>query len=43
MLKAWRKFLGAFEKLRKATISLVVSLSPPVRMEQIGSDWTDFH
>jgi hypothetical protein len=31
--------LGAFAKLREATISFVMS----VRMEQLGSDWTDFH
>jgi hypothetical protein len=29
--------LGAFEKLRKATISFVMS----VRMEQLGSHWTE--
>jgi len=32
-------FLGAFAKLRKATISFGMS----VRMEQLGSHWTDFH
>jgi hypothetical protein len=32
-------FLGAFAKLRRATISFVVS----VRKEQLGSHWTDFH
>ena len=32
-------FLGAFTKLRKATISFVMS----VRMEQLGSHWADFH
>jgi hypothetical protein len=31
--------VGAFAELRKATISFVMS----VRMEQIGSHWTDFH
>jgi len=31
-------FLGALEKLLKVTISFVVS----VRMEQLGSNWTDF-
>jgi hypothetical protein len=36
-------FLGAFEKVRKATISFVMYVSPYVRMEQIGSHWTDFH
>ena len=33
------QFLGAFAKLRNATISFVMS----VRMEQLGSYWTDFH
>ena len=32
-------FLGAFAKLRKATISFVLS----VRMGKLGSQWTDFH
>jgi hypothetical protein len=31
--------LGAFAKLRKATISFVMS----VRLEQLGFHWTDFH
>jgi len=31
-------FLGAFAKLRKATISIVTSVCPFVRMEQLGSD-----
>jgi hypothetical protein len=30
--------LGAFAKLRKATLSFVLS----VRMEQLGSHWTDY-
>jgi hypothetical protein len=29
-------FLGAFAKLRKATISFVVSARPAFRMEQLG-------
>jgi len=29
-------FLGAFAKLRKATISFVTSLRPSVRMEKLG-------
>jgi len=33
-----RCLLGAFAKVRKAAISFVVS----VRMQQIGSHWTDF-
>jgi hypothetical protein len=39
--------LGAFEKLRKATSSFVMSIlrsvRPSVRMEQLGTNWTDFH
>jgi hypothetical protein len=36
-------FLGVFTKLRKATINFVRSVRPSVRMEQLGSHWTDFH
>jgi len=36
-------FLSCFAKLRKATISFVMSVCPSVRMEQLGSRWTDFH
>jgi hypothetical protein len=36
-------FLGAFAKLRKATISGVMSFRPSVRMEQLGFHWMDFH
>jgi hypothetical protein len=36
-------FLGAFAKLRKVTIIFVMSVCPSVRMEQLGSNWTDFH
>jgi len=39
--------LGAFAKLRKSTISFVMSVSlsvrPSIRMEQLGSHWSDFH
>jgi hypothetical protein len=35
-------FLGALAKLRKATISFVMSVRLSVRMEQLGSHWTDF-
>jgi hypothetical protein len=37
--------LGALAKLLKATISFIMSVSvcPPVRMEQLGYHWTDFH
>jgi hypothetical protein len=37
------EFFGAFAKLRKATISFVMSLRPAVRMEQLFSHWRDFH
>jgi hypothetical protein len=37
-------FLGAFAKMRKATINLIMSVSPSVRMEQLGwNNWTDLH
>jgi hypothetical protein len=43
----WKKFwiviLGAFVKLRKASISFVMSVRPNIRMEQLGSHGTDFH
>jgi hypothetical protein len=35
-------FLGAFAKLRKATISFVMSVCLSDRMEELGSHWTDF-
>jgi len=35
--------LGAVTKLRKATIGFVMSVRLSVRMEQLGSNWTDFH
>ena len=35
-------FLGAFAKLRKATVTFVTSVCLAVRMEQLGSYWTDF-
>jgi hypothetical protein len=36
-------FLGAFAKLRKGSVSFVMSVRPFVRMEQLCSHWTDFH
>ena len=36
-------FLGAFRELRKATICFVMSACASVRMEQPGSNRTDFH
>jgi hypothetical protein len=41
-IKYPKVFLGDFAKLRKATISFVMSVCPSVRMEQPGSHWTDF-
>jgi hypothetical protein len=35
--------LGAFEKLRKATTSYVMSVGLPASKEQLGFRWTDFH
>jgi hypothetical protein len=40
-LTVW--FLGSFPKLRKVTITFVMSVIISVRMEQLGSHWTDFH
>jgi hypothetical protein len=37
-MSAESSVLGAFAKLRRATISFVMS----VRMEQLGSHWVDF-
>jgi len=37
------EFSGVFTKLLKATISFITSVCPSVRMEQLGSHWTDFH
>ena len=34
--------LGVFTKLRKTTISLVISVRPSVHMEQLGPHWTYF-
>jgi hypothetical protein len=36
-------FLDSFAKLRKATISFLMSVRLSVRMEQLGSHWADFH
>jgi hypothetical protein len=35
-------FLGAFAELQKATVSLVMSVCPSVRKEQLGSHWKNF-
>jgi hypothetical protein len=36
-------FLGVLAKLRQATISFFMSVRPSVRMEKLGSHWTDFN
>jgi len=40
-LRLLRQYV-AFAILQKATISFVMSVCPSVRMEQLGSHWTDF-
>jgi hypothetical protein len=35
-------FSGMFVKLQKTSISFVVSISPSVHIEQLGSHWTKF-
>jgi hypothetical protein len=42
-LKVHTTILGAFAKLRKATVSFIMSVCPSVAMEQLDSHWTDFH
>ena len=37
------RLLGAFVKLRKTTISFLMSVRLSGRMEQLVSHWTDFH
>jgi hypothetical protein len=39
----FRIFLDAFAKLRKGAVSFVMSVHPSVRIEQLGSHWTNFH
>ena len=39
----FKHVLGALAKLRKATISYVVSVCTSVRVKQLGCHWTDFH
>jgi hypothetical protein len=39
---AWHKFLSAFAKLKKNTISFVMSVRLSVRMEQLGLQWRQF-
>ena len=35
--------LGTSAKLRKASIMFVISVCMSVRMEELGSHWTDVH
>ena len=37
------RVLGASVKVRKATISFIMSVYPLDRMEKLGSHWTNFH
>jgi len=36
-------FLGIFPKLKQATISFIISVCPPICMQQLGSQWMDYH
>jgi hypothetical protein len=42
-LRPFHILLGAFAKLREATISFVMSVRLFVRMDRLSSHWTDFH
>ena len=37
-----RPISGAFAKLRKATVSFIMSVRPSVHMEHVVSHWADF-
>jgi hypothetical protein len=37
------RLLGEFAKLRKSTISFVMSVRLAVRMEELGFQWKDLH
>jgi hypothetical protein len=43
LFKNTKIFSGAFEKLRKATITFVMYVCPSARMEQFGSHCSDFN
>jgi hypothetical protein len=43
MVSPASSLLGAFTKLRKATVSLGMSVRPSLGMEQLSSHWMDFH
>jgi hypothetical protein len=36
-------FLGTFAKLQKVTTSFIMSVCPPICMQQLSSPWMDFH
>jgi hypothetical protein len=38
-----RVIFGAFTKSLKVIIGFAMSVRPTVRMEQLGSHWTDLH
>jgi len=42
-LKLGHPLLGALAKLRNATVGFVMSGSPHVRVEQLGSHWAVFY
>jgi hypothetical protein len=42
-MRELQQFLGAFAKLRKATISFVMFVRLPFRMKELGYRWSDFH
>jgi len=37
-----QSFLGTFAKLRRVTVSFILSTHLSVSMEELGSHWTDF-
>ena len=44
IIKLWAaRVLGAFVNLRKTTISFIMSVNPPDRIEKLGSHCADFH
>jgi len=44
LLSVFKKFLGVFARLRKATISFVMSVRLSVYPHgKLGSQWMDFH
>jgi len=43
LMPGFSGFLDEFKKLRKTTISLIMSVRPSIRMEQISFHWKDFY